>query len=137
MAAQRPDWELQTMKVIAALVRLEGEQVSLDGGVTRENHAPAVSEALKPIVEDRVIPLLKALAKRDRKEALHLVQMFTHREPVVEKIADYGIPEHPPVTPKVAVASWLKTLEATPPHDKQAQERLKESREITRETDNA
>ena len=120
---RRPAWERQVLKTVAALVRLEGEQVSLDGGVTRENHAPAVSAALKPIVEDRVIPLLKALAIRDRVEALRLVRAFTHREPVIETVRDI-IPERQPIPPAAAAKSWLKTLFATPPHDQVAQQHL-------------
>ena len=121
---RRPAWENQVFKTIAQLTRLEGEELSLDGGVTKENHTPAIREATKEIVEDRVIPLLRALAARDRAEALRLVRQFSNRDPVLETTGEHAIPARHPVPPGAAARSWLKTLFATPPHDQVAQRHL-------------
>ena len=118
---RRPAWERQVLKTVAQLVRLEGEHVSLDGGVTTENHTPAIREATKEIVEGRVIPLLRALAARDRVEALRLVRQFSNRNPVLETTSEETIPTVRPVPPAAAAMSWLKTVFATPPHDQAAQ----------------
>ena len=85
MPQPRPGWEKETIRTLASLVRLEGEHVSLDGGVTREDHTPQIRAAMQEITENRVIPLLRALAARDRAEALRLVRAFTHREMVMDE----------------------------------------------------
>ena len=123
MAQPRTNWEKETIRTIASLVRLEGEHVSLDGGITTENAAPAINRALEDIVEHRVIPLLRALAARDSAEALRLVRQYTHREMVLEETGEL-VPDREPLPPAAGAALWLKTVMETPPHDSKAQERL-------------
>ncbi len=67
--ASRPAWELRVLEALVNLVRLEGADISMDGGYTAENHAPAIRAASRDWTEQRIVPLLVALIDRDRLKA--------------------------------------------------------------------
>ena len=118
---RRPDWERRAIAALVRLVRYEGAHLSLDGGVTRTDHTPAIQAATKEIVEGQIIPLLRALYTRDRTAATNLARQVNPNLQIEQ--TDEILPQRPE-RPQVAAMRWLETLLETEPGNEADQAEL-------------